>query len=92
MSHETLNPAPWEQNTEPVGFSMSRSGFDNSDTVYNFDLRDSDDERLNTLAQQIYNQHGLTGILKLMDRFIYTVGPVHAIKIMEAYIDESNTN
>lgn len=66
--------------------------FDNSDTVYDFDMRDYDDERLNTLAQQIYNQHGLTGILKLMDRFIYTVGPVHAIKIMEAYIDESNTN
>lgn len=39
--------------------------FDNSDAVYNFDISDSDDERLNTLAQQIYNQQGLTGILKL---------------------------
>ena len=60
--------------------------------VYNFDISDSDDERLNTLAQQIYNQQGLTGILKLIDRFIYTVGPVHAIKIMEAYMNESNSN
>lgn len=66
--------------------------FDNSDAVYNFDISDSDDERLNTLAQQIYNQQGLTGILKLIDRFIYTVGPVHAIKIMEAYMNESNSN
>lgn len=66
--------------------------FDNSDAVYNFDISDSDDERLNTLAQQIYNQQGLTGILKLIDRFIYTVEPVHAIKIMEACMNESNSN
>lgn len=66
--------------------------FDNSDTLYNFDVSDYEDAEINTLVQQVYNEQGLTGILKLMDRFIFTVGPVHAIKIMEAFIDESNKN
>lgn len=64
--------------------------FADIDTLYNFDVSDCEDAKINSLVQQIYNKQELTGILRLMDRFIFAVGPMHAIKIMEAFINESN--
>lgn len=46
--------------------------------------------RINTLTQSIYDKDNLYGILKLLDRFIDTVGKKRAIEIMEEFANEGN--
>ena len=56
----------------------------------NPEIGDYKEVRINTLIQYIYNEQGLTGILKVIDRFIYEVGRTRAIEIIEEIKNESN--
>lgn len=41
--------------------------------------------------EKIYNESGLEGVLKLLDRFIYQVGVHKALEIVKGYKNESDT-
>lgn len=41
--------------------------------------------------EKIYNESGLEGVLKLLDRFIYQVGVYKALEIVKEYENESDT-
>ena len=56
----------------------------------NSEIGDYEEVRINTLTQSIYDKDNLYGILKLLDRFIDTVGKKRAIEIMEEFVNEGN--
>lgn len=61
-----------------------------AEAMRNSEIGDYKEVRINTLIQYIYNEQGLTGILKVIDRFIYEVGRTRAIEIIEEIKNESN--
>lgn len=42
-------------------------------------------------TEGIYAQQGITGLLRLLDRFIAHVGTEESLKIVEGFMDESST-
>ena len=61
-----------------------------AEAMRNSEIGDYEEVRINTLIQYIYNEQGLTGILKVIDRFIYEVGRTRAIEIIEGVKNESD--
>lgn len=61
-----------------------------AEAMRNSEIGDYEEVRINTLTQSIYDKDNLYGILKLLDRFIDTVGKKRAIEIMEEFANEGN--
>lgn len=67
--------------------ALNHIALNNSERIFD----ESEDEMI--LLQKIdviYNKNGITGILKLMDRFIYNTGIEKSLEIVKEFIDESN--
>ena len=61
-----------------------------AEAMRNSEIGDYEEVRINTLTQSIYDKDNLYGILKLLERFIDTVGKKRAIEIMEEFANEGN--
>lgn len=58
----------------------------NSDEIQN---ETSDEIELIQKIENIFNAHGINGILRVLDKFIYYTGSTKALKILEEYENES---
>ena len=68
---------------------LNAAALGNSDRIQN---ESSEEMALIEKIEQVYERENITGVLRLLDRFIYALGVPEALKIVEVFENESREN